>query len=367
MMKMIKETSFENKLKQAIATPGLRYQELNLKQNPFVPLPALDALEELLVDRDDARDQLILGLEDMMQGVLPSVTIIGGKGIGKTHLLISFFKIFQEVTRNDPSIASHLIRTSSDLAIFKNQLIAFSGSEPRKKIVLFIDEAEKKWRDHYEDIEALIEAGIKIIWAWNAQSWSNAKGTEIIPPKTRTILLGKLSEKDCIDIINKRLNYHKLHKDKPHVFDYNATRNLAIFSYGVPYTLINLADRCLQYAMKYSKNKIDASLVMDFLKENKIPTDNTIHEHAKKKIERISQAELRVLGTIYVMTTSYDRGITITEISNELGLSVPTVYVHAKKLYNDGILERKKTGKEVFYSMKGEYFLAIEKKLDESH
>jgi len=310
-----------------------------------------------LVERNKELDEAIRYIVDMINGELSSLTILGFKGIGKTHFILNLHIILKNIFSREPDLFKKF-----DL-VFLTTLFEFSEfyksyfSEIKKKdTFLIIDDGDQIWQKYpYELKELYDKKNVVILSTWNSSRWNSLKKKSIALPRSKTMILKKISPKGCINIMKSRLQKNIIDK-KRWPFTFDAIELLAELCDGNPYTLMNTADKCLNYALEKKLDIIDRHSV--------IATSTDIglfSRNVRKKLFDLTRSQLTVLKQIWEMTTSYKRGITASEIAKELGITRSAVVQHLRNLGKKQILHVSRVKKEVLYSINPDILEYVEK------
>lgn len=357
--------NFSKNLEDAVTGNTKQYASLNLLKNPFLPNVNISDAQELFVGRPEELNEVTRSIGDLATGQLPTVTILGGKGIGKTHFLFYVYEELKKIQKKTPFGNVRLIKNLGDFIAFRNEY--FHSDNKAKPFYLLIDESENLWEDNQARTDLLTiigKSGVKIIWAWNKFSWNSSLKKTTTLPKTKIINLNKLSCEDVFRILRKRILKALIVKNAHPITD-EALNLLSEVGNGVPYTAIYTAEKCLHFALNNNKNSINVDVVREFFENYKINVSQEISPEFEVKLSNLTRAEIKVLREIYTYTTSYARkGITTTGLAHKLAITTASASVHLTNLSKKkNILDREVTkGKrEVYYRIKAEYLIWIER------
>jgi len=336
------------------------YLKLGLKRNPFLPIPFKGYEIQTFVGRQKESKEFIRNLNDLLHGELPSITIIGGTGIGKTHFLKMWFQVLKEANndkRLNLNVKIMFVEDFIDFRVTVTELIL--SYRDKIKIILFIDNAEQIWAKEKELFINIYGKKIKIISSWNARSWDDAKNKSRFwkTPKTKTILLDKMSNDECLSILLKRISLSQSKTNSAKIEE-EALHEIIKYGRGIPLTLLTLSEKLMHYVLEKKYPKISKEFAVEFFEKY---MKYKQFEKIKEKLNNLSEPQKKILKIIWFLNSSQKRSIDSNEIANELGLSRPAVVVQLKKLVKEHkLLNQEKEGKKVKYSIKPMYFEYID-------
>ncbi|MBI5046342.1 hypothetical protein HZC07_01275 [Candidatus Micrarchaeota archaeon] len=341
--------SLKNVVLRELKSPT--YAQYNLKKNPFyhIERDTPDNIQKNL-PRLIGRDQQIADIgryfADLISEQIGSITILGSGGIGKTHFLLYLFFQIKEAMK----ISSELDKKFEiKLLMGADEFDGFLGgySPTRKKLLLFIDEADQCWQRHPNQLRKLYEQpDTLVIGTWKKSNWDSAKKSTLGAPKSKCFMLTKLTNTDCEEILRDRLFSQLIDKNKSLPFDELAISKLAENCEGIPYSLLSDAERVLQEGISNQKKIIDVSVVETILA--------TKHRDIREVVgteELLSNALRRTLLSVYDYTNSWRRKAGAETIAKELGRKRSAIVISFKKLQAGGYLEAQRLGRRVLYGL----------------
>lgn len=222
------------------AAEGGDLSAFNLKFNPFFNTVDMSSLE--MIDRNEEVKELSRDIFDLVHGRADHIAILGTHGVGKTHLLVWLYNVFN--THHDlmEKFGIDKIYYISGLSSFKENLSS-RGSEygpiieeklanKKKKILLFIDDLDLISKKLNE--EALFVFDLfrnSIIGTWNPDIASESKSISLNRlPKPEIVPLKDLTEKDSIELLKYRIKKASIRPESK--FD-DATLRMLIRAVGV--------------------------------------------------------------------------------------------------------------------------------------
>jgi len=310
------------------------FEKLSLKKNPFLPYIPDDVLGTF-VWREEI-DEIARYITSLIKNDITAVTIIGTKGIGKTHLLRYIFEQLKGIEK-DTGYGIYLIDENN----FK-EFLDEAARRPDEPCMILMDNPERileKDRDAIVRLHSKPPDGIKLIATWNYASWKQLKSSSPVHMKTARVKMKPLKTKQLEEIIKKRVEAVRIGTSP---FTDNGVKALVGLSYGVPFTLVYFSEKILHFTVKVGEKMIDSELVRKFVKE---------HGIHKSDIERLTPAQKRITNKLWVLSSSERRGVSAVEIAGELSISRSAVVQHLGELGKKHIVGKATSGKKTLYQI----------------
>lgn len=330
-----------------------RYWRYGLKGFPF----STDIDVDQTIGRDNELGKISILISDMVQGAIPSITILGYKGVGKSHFLKALFNILEKMYKSNVLEYRPILITNYE-EFEKYHAFAVLNEED-KKFMLLIDDTGTVWNRSNDKLMSLYNnRNIKIISVWHHASWGNAKKHHESPtPRTQTEILDRLTDNDIYRILEFRIKKQMTsHLSKP--FTNEALKIISENSNGVPYTALVLAGKCLFLALENNKLKhIDEEVVRECLSKMGME----LKDSDRTKIEDLTIKQKIILKKILELSTSGNRELSATDISKNIQyIQRAGIAKHLRMLEKAGILDSKKIGVKRLYQIKPKYMRVCE-------
>lgn len=346
------EKNFKKIIEESIQRTA--FKKLNLKDDPFYTI--VDRTDLFIVDRQREQSELARAIVNLISEKTQHVSILGGHGSGKTHLL----RYFYEQIKNSDELKSQLkideIYFISGILDFRdfdaedssfsqnskiNMILTEKEEKKNKRILLFIDDMDIIASRLTRFIPRLFDAfAYSIVGSWNKEEWMNTKniaGYRI--PKPETVVLRPLKEEDAMELLNRRLQKVQL-EDKPKLFTNDILLQLvrSVGPYN-PYRLLTFSHRYLNYLI--DKNEIpNTQNLRSFLESARLLSFETI----SSEVNSLDKRDSIILQNVYQKTE-----ISAEELANYLKLSRVAARSLLENLVKKNLLERRRKGHVVFY------------------
>ncbi len=334
---------------------GLKESEfvkLGLSRNPFIPFIPKDIIGTF-INREKELNLLTRYLPELINGFMPLLVLSGTKGIGKTHFLNYILNQLKEVGEE----INHEV-ISLDVDKFADFFNRVKIGDIKKSHLVLIDDTEKIWEMYKENFVELIDSfeHIKIISVWTGSKWIKAKLDPFYSSlKPVCIKINKLEDEHLIKIINMRIGT-TLIKDKKNPFTIESLNYLAKVSEGVPYTIVYFCEKILHSLLDNNISIVDEEIAREFIKKANL---------RRFDISKFTPTQIQVLKTLLEITNSEKRGVTSTEIAEELGVQRPTAIEHLRKLATLNVVESNILNKRRLYFIKPSSMNQIEEVLEQ--
>ncbi len=302
------DKGFERKLLKALEYS--RYKERGLHSNPF-NIDYSGDLWKLKVGRDE---ELVTGLENLKEMAdknTKMLNILAPHGYGKTtyELLLSTLAKkyntelgFERILfmRNSTEFKQAFIDSSfingSDGEILKVPPRLFSELKIiNHPVLLFIDDADIIYQDFpkaFTDVAHL--PNVYVVAAWNKSAWDRAKHrTDTKFPSVEIIMLGRLSNSECAEIVQKRISQFKMSKRADDLFSQDVIASLARLANGSPHRIVRLAKRLLTYMLE--KNLISIKIGLEF-DDFIASAEDITYENLMKKMVSLGETQRRIIN-----------------------------------------------------------------------
>jgi len=301
------EKQFERKLQKALDYS--RFKERGLKSNPFNIDFSGDPWK-VKVGRDEELITGIESLKEMADKNTKMLNILAPHGYGKTtyeillHSLaikynsdLGFEKILfiRNTTEFKQSFVDSSFTADSDGEIIKIPPRLFTELKmTNKPALLFIDDADIIFQDNpktFTDVTNL--NNVLIVAAWNKSAWERAKHIPDVKfPSVEIIMLNRLSNSQCAEMVQKRISEFKMSKRADNLFSQDVTETLARLANGSPHRIIRLAKRLLSYMLDKGLLEIKVSPEFD---EFIASADDISYENLKKKMVSLSETQRKII------------------------------------------------------------------------
>jgi hypothetical protein len=335
-------SDFAERIKQGMYNP--EYIHLGLGSNPFLPRTPQGNAAACMVGRDELMTEMARTIADALDGGLSTITILGSRGIGKSHFLYAITEGMKALD-DEGIIRVHFVKN-------REELIGLSRAFPRgpsERSFILIDDADKIYAADPKLIEGIyavaLEDPTKFILTWSPNAWANFKNMSPGGVKSKTLLLQGLRKEDLVEMVKQRIKAALVDKEKT-VFDEDVLEGLAIKSRGVPYSMITQCDRLLNYALNKQQNHINRELMIQFL-----DTKGEQGMDFRDIIKHLTKAERKVLRALSDLSSSHKRQINSEELASELKIKRPTAVVYLIGLERRKLLIGERTGKRKYYAI----------------
>ena len=317
------------------------FNRFGLSDNPFIPWLPKDPIPSF-VNRESEIKSFVRYLTSMTEGNLSTITVLGTKGIGKTHFLHT---MFFHVKKLEEELGHRVeFMDGAKFDEYVHGMASIDGNLAEKTIV-FLDGADDVWRNDSETLRRFYygeSQNIKLITAFNPSTWKNTKNVKFqLHLKTAIIYLKGLEKKHLIEMIIKRVSEKMLVKRGGEIpFEKDVLEFFASVSEGIPWTMITLAEKSLQRALDLNANGINMSIAENVVGEMNLRADI---------IYKLPNPQKRVLVALLNLMSSSKRGISAGEIALSVGVTRPAIVQNLKKLEREKCVTPKRDGRTVFY------------------
>ena len=322
------DKQFERRLQKALEYS--RYKERGLTSNPF-NIDHSANIWKVKVGRDEELVTGIENLKEMADKNTKMINILGPHGAGKTMYALLLFSL---ANRFNQDFGFEKILFISNSTEFKEKFVDSSFIEgtngeilkvappmfaelkrASKPVLLFMDDADIIFQDYskaFTEVAHLSNAFI--VAAWNKSAWERAKHrTDTKFPAVEVIMLKRLSDADCSEIIKKRIVEYKMSPRADHLFSDDVVRTLSKLANGSPHRVVRLAKRLLNYMMDESLISIKIgpkfdqfiASIQDITYESLVKRMANLSETQRKIIEemkKIVEADADKIGSMIGIT-----------------------------------------------------------------
>jgi len=334
-----------------------RFRDRGLEHNPF-NIEHIN-LWKRKVDRDNELIQAVEFLPDIAVGRIHNVGILGTHGIGKTMFLRlindTFKKYSKAVDVNDiifisnvsefkeKLISDRLVTSEGRIIKVESAILAEIKASKNRVFCMLIDDLDIIFEDYAKQVIEIMQLpNVCVFGTWNISAWHRTKQrTDIKLPETEILYLTKLSNRECGEIITKRIKDVKLSPKADKLFSNKVINHLAKLSNGNPYRTIRLSKRLLNFMLENNHIKMDVGDDFDIFCRD--ITDSTV-DHIKLKLKKLNSNQLQIIELLKNRVE-----LTSSQIGDEINISRVGALKHLKKLASIGLIESRKKGKEKIY------------------
>lgn len=342
---------FEQELREGLK--GSLYKSAGFKFNPFTPIPPL--LEETFVNRATEQKDIARDLVDMINRRVDHLAILGISGIGKTHFLMYVAKKLHNMLNE---LGFHKLFLIQDEYEFKTKMRDFDAEaenqrpmltgydylirlEPDLHPLILIDNADVIMRTQGQKLCTILEKFRScVISVWSHRGWKLMKKSLTLKvPKSSVVILDPFGIDDCVEILKRRILVASSGKRGVSFFSEDALCEIAVSTGGNPYNLIDLADKCLHFALDEGLKSLDAERIKSVLVDMGV-----ILPELSNLLKSLTPAQRTVFNTLMDMKPS-----TASELGLELNLTRTAVVQHLQKLKQKKLVKNIQKLRRVLY------------------
>ena len=137
----------------------------------------------MLVGREEALNDFTRNLSDLANGQLSTLTILGTKGIGKTHFIEFVYEILKDNKTKIGIDKLYYVKGKKGFkdyflkeGIEKSEIINYTKNNPTKKVLIFFDDIDIIFKRYPEKMINIFEICTDcIIGTWDTYAWGNMK------------------------------------------------------------------------------------------------------------------------------------------------------------------------------------------------
>ena len=351
----------EKKLEKALAYS--RYKERGLSSNPF-NIDFSGNIWKIKVGRDDELIAGVENLKEMADEKNKMLNILGSHGIGKS-IFINLLKDLAVKFNNELNFEKiYFIKNNSEFkeSFVDSKFIEGSGGEMfkvpapmiselskiNKPIIIFIDDADIIFEDYAKVFSDLAHLkNVYLIAAWNISAWERAKHrTDVKFPSAEILMLSKLSESACEEIIKKRIEEFKISKRAEELFSSMVITMIARLANGSPHRVIRLSKRILSFIIDKNLIKID---IGEKFNEFLSGVEDITYEQLMKKVEKLNGTQRKIITEMKNIVEADSK-----TIGDLIGLSRVGALKQLKQLEKAGFINSMTKNRKTIYQLREE-------------
>ncbi|MEK6862039.1 MAG: hypothetical protein AABY07_08805 [Nanoarchaeota archaeon] len=340
-----------------------RYKERGIASNPF-NIDYTGNIWKIKVGRDD---ELILGVEslrEMADKNTKLLNITGTHGIGKTLFSLLLYDLakkynselgFEKIIliKNDVDFKQNFVESSfvegADGEIFKVPPPMFAElRRANKPILIFIDDADiifQYYAKIFMDLTNL--QNIYVVSTWNRSAWDRAKHRpDIKLPSAEILILKKMTDKECDEILRKRIQEFKISKRADELFSKEIIETLSSLANGSPHRIVRLAKRLLIYMMEKNLINIKSGTQFD---EFLAGIEDINYESLMKKLIGLSETQKKIVSEMKNIVEA-----DATKIGLIIGMTRVGAFKQLRELEKLGILTSHEKNRKRIYQLREE-------------
>lgn len=361
------EKSLGRKLEKALAYA--RYKERGVASNPF-NIEFGGNIWKIKVGRDDELIEGIENMKEMADKNSKMLNVLGSHGMGKSLFIrllrdlavkfndeLNFDKIL--LIKNNQEFKAGFVESKflegPNGEIYKVPAPLISEvSKASKPFLIFIDDADIIFQDYpkiFSDLSHL--DNLFVIAAWNTSAWERAKQRPDIKfPSPEILMLKKISEKECEEIISKRISQFKISERADELFSSRVITAVARLARGSPHRVIRLSKRLLSFIIESDILKIDLD---ETFNEFLGGVEDITYEELMKKMELLNPSQRKIIEEMKTIVEGDAK-----TIGDLVGLTRVGALKQLKQLEKMGFINSTDKGRKTIYQLKEEIEYGID-------